>query len=105
MTAKEFWEDDPALFWSYRISYIQRKKNEQEMQNTMLWLQGAYFYDAVTKALANAFSKGKKYNYIEKPFEFNEKQLKTEVAKEKAQKSNSYWASFKDRLSNTQKQV
>lgn len=100
MTAKEFWEDDPALFWSYRISYINRKKNEQEVQNEMLWLQGAYFYDAVTKALANAFSKGKKYNYIEKPFNFSEKEVKKEVAKEKALKSNSFWASFKDRLSN-----
>ena len=33
MTAKEFWEDDPALFWSYRISYMQKKKNEQIVQN------------------------------------------------------------------------
>lgn len=102
MTAKEFWEDDPALFWSYRISYIRRKKNEQEVQNSMLWLQGAYFYDAVTKALANAFSKGKKYTYLEKPLDFGGKEIKTEVAKEKARDSNTYWASFKHMLSNKQ---
>ena len=60
MTAKEFWEDDPALFWSYRISYMQKKKNEQIVQNQMMWLQGAYIYDAVSKAIANSFSKNSK---------------------------------------------
>ena len=103
MTAKEFWEDDPALFWSYRISYINRKKNEQFMQNQIAWLQGAYFYDAICKALANAFSKGKKCTYMEKPFELDKQAEPKEIVRDKAKNSNLYWASFKDRLLNARK--
>ena len=33
MSIKEFWEDDPELFWAYRFSYIQTKKQEQELNN------------------------------------------------------------------------
>ena len=100
MTAKEFWEDDPSLFWSYRISYMQRKKNEQSIQNSMMWLQGAYFYDAISKALANAFSKGKSYKYIDKPFDFDRNETDKEIAEEKSVRNTSFWASFKHRLSN-----
>ena len=60
MSIKEFWEDDPDLFWAYRFSYINRKKFEQEEMNTHCWLQGAYFYEAISVALSNAFSNGNK---------------------------------------------
>lgn len=99
MTAKEFWEDDPMLFWSYRISYIQRKKSEQILQNQMMWIQGAYIFDAVTKAIANSFSKHSKYNYLEKPFDLTgEQHVKKEELNEKVTQQNNYWASFKQRL-------
>lgn len=98
MTAKEFWEDDPSLFWSYRISYMNRKKTEQEIQNQMMWIQGAYIYDAVTKALANSFSKNAKYKYLEKPFDFDSKEIPKEKVQEKMKTQNSFWASFKERL-------
>lgn len=42
MTPKEFWEDDPQLFMSYRISYINRKKREVEELDYKCWLQGLY---------------------------------------------------------------
>lgn len=101
MTSKEFWEDDPMLFWSYRISYIQRKQTEQKIQNHMMWLQGAYFYDAVSKAIGNSFSKNAKYKYLEKPFDITgENQLEKAELQYKTTQQTNYWASFKDRLEN-----
>jgi hypothetical protein len=100
MTAKEFWEDDPSLFWSYRISYMRRKKTEQQIQNQMMWIQGAYIYDAVSKAIANSFSKNAKHKYLDKPFEFNKEEIPKEIVQEKIKTQNSFWASFKDRLNN-----
>lgn len=70
MSVKEFWEDDPDLFWAYRFSYINKKKQEQEENNIHSWLQGAYFYEAISVALSNAFSKNK-ISYRDKPFDFN----------------------------------
>lgn len=98
MTAKEFWEDDPSLFWSYRISYINRKKAEQEVQNQMMWIQGAYIYDAVVKAIANSFSKNAKHKYIEKPFDFAKEEIPKEKVQEKIKTQNSFWASLKHAL-------
>lgn len=67
MSVKEFWEDDPDLFWAYRFSYIQKSKKEQEIMNTKAWLQGAYIYEAVSVALSNAFSKTKS-TYSKEPY-------------------------------------
>ncbi len=33
MSVKEFWEEDPDLFWAYRFSYIERIKFENEDKN------------------------------------------------------------------------
>lgn len=67
MSVKEFWEDNPDLFWAYRFSYITKMKNEQEMFNYNAWLQGLYFYDALTASLNNAFSKTK-VSYTKEPY-------------------------------------
>ncbi len=89
MSVKEFWEDNPDLFWAYRFSYYERIKVEQEMFNHNAWLQGAYFYNAVLIALANGFGKGN-IKYPDKPFgvmesieqieEQKKKQLEMQVA-------------------------
>lgn len=101
MTAKEFWEDDPMLFWSYRISYVQKKMTEQKIQNQMMWVQGAYIFDAVTKAIANSFSKNSRYSYLEKPFDLDGgKQIEKAELQYKTTQQTNYWASFKDRLEN-----
>lgn len=68
MSVKEFWEDDPELFWAYRFSYIQSIKQKQEIANTNMWLQGAYIYEAVSVALSNAFSKTKS-TYSKEPYD------------------------------------
>lgn len=71
MSVKEFWEEDPDLFWAYRFSYINKQKREQELNNVQAWLQGAYFYEAISVALSNAFSK-QKIQYRDKPFELEQ---------------------------------
>ena len=66
---KEFWEDNPDLFWAYRFSYYNKIKSEQSLFNYNAWLQGMYFYEAVSVALCNGFSK-KHADYSPKPYEF-----------------------------------
>lgn len=67
MSVKEFWDDDPDLFWAYRFSYYERLKYENETFNQNAWLQGAYIYEAVQVAINNSFGKHKlaysKYPY------------------------------------------
>ena len=71
MSAKEFWEDDPQLFESYRISFINRKKRQFEEEDHRSWLQGLYIYDGMNKLnsrlmqfLINLFSKQKNKDEI-----------------------------------------
>lgn len=73
MSVKEFWEDDPDLFWAYRFSYFTKLKSEQETFNNNAWLQGAYFHEAITVALYNAFSK-QKVEYSKKPYGTDQKE-------------------------------
>lgn len=82
MSVKEFWEDNPDLFWAYRFSYFNKLKFEREIFNNNAWLQGAYFHEAITVALCNAFSK-QKVKYSEKPYGFNERAEITEEQKQK----------------------
>lgn len=79
MTYNEFWHGDPWLAASYRRAYVERRKAE----NTRDWLQGAYFYNAITAAMANAFRKkgAQPVNYLEEPF-----QIFPLTAEEKAEK-------------------
>lgn len=70
------------MFWAYRFSYIRKLQNQAEIENTNAWIQGAYFYEAISVALSNAFSK-QKISYRDKPFEFN---LKNENSNPKQQK-------------------
>lgn len=86
MTYEQFWYGDPWLAKYYREAYVARRKEE----NSRDWLLGAYFYNAISTALSNAFRKkgAKAQNYLEEPFQIfkltaEEKQAKME--KEKAQ--------------------
>ena len=84
MSVNEFWEENPDLFWAYRFSYYERKRNEEQETNFKLWLQGAYFFDAITTALANSFGKGKKHNYVEKPYCLSKEEAEEEHKKEQS---------------------
>lgn len=81
MSVKEFWEDSPDLFWAYRFSYYTKLKTEQEIFNNNAWLQGAYFHEAISVALCNAFSKSK-IEYSKQPYGF-ERAENTEEQKKK----------------------
>lgn len=99
MSVKEFWEDNPDLFWAYRFSYYTKMKSDQEALNFQLWLQGAYFHEAVSVALANSFGKGKKISYTTKPYNLT----KEDEEKEIAEKSKELEIRIKNRISEMQK--
>ncbi len=67
MSNKEFWEEDPNLFWAYRFSYFNKKKQESDAYDYIAWLNGVYVYNAVSVAINNAFSKTK-IDYPKKPY-------------------------------------
>ena len=96
MSVKEFWEDNPDLFWAYRFSYYTKLKTEQEIFNNNAWLQGAYFHEAVSVALCNAFGK-QKVKYSEKPYNFDNTKEQT-----KEQQSNVLVEKLKGRISQVQ---
>lgn len=96
MSVKEFWEEDPDLFWAYRFSYFNKLKTEQEIFNNNAWLQGAYFTESVSVALNNAFSK-QKIEYSKQPYGTEKK----ETNKQK-QESNVLVAKINARVSQLQ---
>ena len=76
MSMKEFWEENPDLFWAYRFSFYNKTKRDEELFNYNAWLQGMYFYEAVSVALCNGFSK-QKASYSTKPYEFGSNKEKS----------------------------
>lgn len=99
MSSREFWEEDPQLYWAYRTFYLEKIKNEADNINYKSWLEGSYTYLAVSVALNNAFSKSKKdypkFNFNNKKQEKNELQEKMEKEKDKnirQQIEFNYWA-------------
>ena len=71
MSVKEFWKDNPDLFWAYRFSYYERLKEKQEIFNQNAWLQGAYFYEGISIAIGNSFGKSHQ-KYPEKPYGYED---------------------------------
>ena len=67
MSIKDFWENDPELFWAYRFSYVNKMKREAEMKSYDAWLQGLYFFEGVSIAIANSFGKAN-LKYPELPY-------------------------------------
>ena len=96
MSVREFWEDNPDLFWIYRFSYVNKLKQKHEYDNVNAWLQGAYFYEAVSAALSNAFSK-KTIQYRDRPFELESSSTNKET------KQNTLEAQLKARAMQVQK--
>lgn len=74
MTEEQYWDRDCRLVVSYRkAEELRLSRTNQE-----LWLQGAYFYEAITRAspLLHAFAKKgtKPVPYLAEPFAISEKQ-------------------------------
>ena len=96
MTEKEFWEDDPQLYWSYQIFYIKKVEQENEQLNNNAWLQGIYTLLAHQQAL-NGFGKTQKEIYPKKPIDFNSdssttKPLTREEKDEIVRQEFNHWA-------------
>lgn len=81
MSSKEFWEDDPQLYWAYQTFYLKQQELQFEKDNQYMWLQGMYIYEGVSVALNNAFQKGKK-SYSDKPYDLQKKQEENKSEKE-----------------------
>lgn len=82
MPYKLYWTASPHLVIDFRKAH--RFKTQQ--RNEELWLQGLYFYDALSVALSNAFGKkgSKRQKYYEKPIDIlpKTKEEKVEEAEE-----------------------
>ena len=69
MTHDQYWYDDPWLV----VTYKQAHTMKIEMRNQELWLQGAYFFNALSVAFSNFGQSLSKKNrkpqqkYLEKP--------------------------------------
>lgn len=81
MSVKQFWEDNPDLFWIYRFSYFEQLKSNQEIFNYNAWLQGAYIHEAVSVALNNGFSK-QKVEYSKQPYGVKEQSIEIDNKKQ-----------------------
>lgn len=74
MTVDQFYNDDVTLANTYRKAYD--IKNERD--NSQLWLQGMYIYDAIATSIYNAFCRKagqQAATYTSKPYPINQKQL------------------------------
>lgn len=77
MSAKQFWRGDPSLTRAYRKAYdLKRRERNWEM-----WMQGAYFYDALAKIApymraALSSTRVEPGKYVEKPFPLTEKEAR-----------------------------
>ena len=82
MSSREFWEEDPQLYWAYQTFYLKQQEIKFERDNQYMWLQGMYIYEGVSVALNNAFQKQKK-SYSEEPYNLKskaeEKKTKEEI--------------------------
>ena len=76
MSSAEYWTGDPVLARYFREAY----QLKQEQQDYNAWLQGMYFYEALSTALPNAFRKKgtPTLNYTEQPYMQKQKKNKTE---------------------------
>ena len=70
MTFQQYWYDDPCLVIAYRKAYEMKR----EYDNSMLWLQGKYFYDALVAVAPryNDFKPKKPNKYNEEPYPISE---------------------------------
>ena len=65
MTYQEFWYGDP-----YLVQYYKKANDYRLIQmNTELWLQGAYFQNALSVVMSNAFDKNSSAKYPSEPYD------------------------------------
>lgn len=75
MSTREFWNEEPKLLWTYRKMYMDKIKLQSELANQQAWLEGLYFYDALSVSLYNFSRKETQpiQSYMKEPINFNKK--------------------------------
>ena len=73
MTYKEFWEEDPEMFWAYCFYFYKKQRIDLDDANFKAWLNGLYVYNAVATSLANSFrgKNDKSIEYLGQPLELD----------------------------------
>jgi hypothetical protein len=92
MSSKEFWEEDPQLYWAYRTFYLKKQEEDFKRDNEYMWLQGMYIYEGFSIALHNVFSNQKKH-YTDKPYNLGgkeEMQKNIDIDKVVAKQNNAW---------------
>lgn len=69
MTYDDYWHGDMEMAKAYREAY----KIKQKQENAYAHRQGAYFYEAIVKGIANTFGKSKDF-YTEYPYPLTEEE-------------------------------
>jgi hypothetical protein len=84
MSSKEFWEDDPKLYWSYRTFYLKKLEEEELKTDYQCWLEGAYIFNALNIVYSNMFAKDGEQpkEYFDKPIYVKIKENETYKGKE-----------------------
>lgn len=104
MSKDEYWNDDPMLVIPYRKAYQLKQKRE----NYNAWLQGMYFYDALTKVapILNAFAKSgtRAETYPSEPYPFDEEEKKERERKEEERIRKEQLEHFKAMIANINKE-
>lgn len=81
MSYEDYWHGDPVMVKYYRQAY----KLKLQEQNAFAHRQGAYFYEAIVKAIAGTFGKSKE-SYSDQPYPMSEEEAEARrIAKEKAE--------------------
>lgn len=65
--------------------YMDKMKIQKELENQQAWLQGLYFYDALSVSLYNYFGRKETQpaqNYMENPIDFEHIKSKEEIERE-----------------------
>lgn len=83
----EFWNGD----YTHLKYYVEKHKLDIERRNQELWLQGMYFYDALSTAISNAMARNRSghKNYPDKPYRITE-QSEEEKKAEKEKMVNDF---------------
>jgi len=86
MTPEQYWDGDVDLAKGFRVAYWDRVAHENEMA----WLQGFYFYSALTAVMPATSIKfrAKKFGDYTEPIPITPKQKKRHEADEKAKSLN-----------------
>lgn len=95
MTYEQYWYGDVWMVKAYRNADLQKQKRH----NSEAWLQGMYFWEAITKSLANFASKKgtKPQEYSAEPYDlFGDKLIadKEEREKQEALRADLYMKQF-----------